>query len=699
MSAQQIAHILGFSMRKKIRWLALLILAGTIPVLIAAAIMAHFYISEKKVSFDDELKESAKSLSVAIARELESQKALLSIISDTPRLDPPIQPGNFEELARRFRMRLPLWEMLHVADLQGNIVLSEPASNLDPPRTTVRDIDSLQLAFKSGAPVVGNVFRTSKEMAAFPIRILVKRKKAVFVLSALVRADAIGAVVYQNIDPALSSVWVTDEKGGLVAATRASPSAVGDPAKDFAALKTTANGEATDQSLADGEEVRIAALPISGTGWKVHVAIPIAVYQRVVREGYELVAAAVAAITALCIAAGILLQRELEARRRQEASMAIMQRMDALGKLTGGVAHDFNNLLMVFQAGINGLQRRRLDETKFATTIDLMADGVARGKAITERLLSFTRRSTQQAETLYIQHRVSELEELVRQAVNDRIIVEIDLDPDLWPITVDRQGLEVAIVNIATNAKEAMPDGGKLVIRGRNIPQPSGMARSMREGAVSLSLIDNGQGIPADRIDRVFEPFYTTKGPKSNGLGLSQVYGFAQRTGADVRVNSVEGHGAEVMLVFPRAKALADVSLEISHRPSLPRRVLVVDDTAASLDACKLALEVEGVQVVTATGGAEALVILRQNPNLKHVLSDVMMPQMSGLQLADHLKADHPDVSIVLMTGYSDALEGGLQTETPVVRKPFAVEELGPAFAAADKLNESAKKIIPLHPS
>jgi signal transduction histidine kinase/CheY-like chemotaxis protein len=681
----------------KLRWLALLVLTGTIPVLVAAVVMGQFYIHEKKTALDRSMGDSARALSLAISRELESQKALLSIISDTPRLDPPIRRGSFEELARRFRARLPLWEVIHVANPEGNILLSEPTPDTYSPARTVRDRASFDSALKTGKPVVGSVFKTSRELATFPIRTVVNRKKVQFVLSALVRTDAIGNVLFQNEFPSSWLAWITDARGNLVAATQASPAIIGESSKGFVTKDASVAGVPAKGTLSTGEDVRIISAPVAGTEWLVNVSVPLEVYQQVGRDGYRLLLAAVVLILALCVLAGILLQRELAARRRQEASIATMQRMDALGKLTGGVAHDFNNLLMVFQSGMAGLQRRRHDDAKFAMTLDMMADGISRGKAITERLLSFSRRSSQNVETIFIQDQAEELEQLVRQAVTDRVVVEFDLDPDLWPVTVDRQGLEVALVNLATNAREAMPNGGRLIVRGRNTERAD---KGMREGAVTLSIIDNGEGIAAAHVDRVFEPFFTTKGGRSHGLGLSQVYGFAQRNGGSVRADSVEGQGASFTLYLPRAVgSAASHSSRSGDEATLPRRILVVDDTPASLDACRLALEVEGVQVLTATGGEEALALIARDPSIAFVVSDVMMPGMSGLELSEKLRNDHPATAVVLMTGYSDVLEAGFRTDRPVIAKPFAVQELAPAFAKAAETVKADQKIIPLRPS
>jgi signal transduction histidine kinase/ActR/RegA family two-component response regulator len=655
------------------RTIALLVLFGIIPLLLGAAIVGQFYIQEKQAALDEELHETAGSLATAVARELDNQKSLLSLVTDSPRFDPPIRRAGFEELAQRFRKRIPQWEMIHLAGTDGKIRLRSPTATADA-APSPKDMRSFEQALATDQPIVGNVLRTSRDMVTFAIRQLVERQKASYVLSILIRPDVVADLLFKNGLPSSWTAWVIDGNGNVVAATSAPPSLIGTPAAAFFTASGPTGSAVADGTLRSGERVRIAGFPVAGSEWSLQVAMPLQLHQEVTRDWYRLLIPIVILIGLLCVLAIALLQRELTARRRQADTLAAMQRMDALGKLTGGVAHDFNNLLMVFQGAMEGLKRRRNDETKFAATMDMMAEGIARGKAITDRLLSFSRRSNQDVETLFLQDRVEEFKQLVSQALTDRVTVRIELDDNLWPVAVDRQGLEIALINLATNAKEAMPQGGRLTIRGRNADTTSG-------AFVTLTVTDEGDGIKPADIDRVFEPFFTTKGGKSIGLGLSQVYGFANRNGGKVRVDSIEGEGASFTIYLPRSTRYQEARrLSSAGQGGLPRRILLVDDTPDTLAACKFALEAEGVQVITAVDGVDALRLISTDHTIRHVLSDVMMPNMSGLELADRLRRDYPEIAVVLMTGYSEALEAGVRTDRPVVAKPFAVNELVSAF-------------------
>jgi signal transduction histidine kinase/ActR/RegA family two-component response regulator len=671
------------------RTIALLVLCGTIPLLLAAAVFGYFYIAEKKEALDGDLRQHATALSVGIARELGSQKALLALATDSPRFDPPIKRRAFEELAQRFRTRLPAWEMIHLADTDGKILLSVPRATENSP-SSPRDVLSFQQAVASTKPIVGSVFRTTRDMVTFPVRMLIQRKNLSYVLSILVRPDLVGNLLFQEHLPPSWSAWVIDGNGNLVAATKAAPSSIGLPGSAFFSSSQSFPGGMSEGALGDSEPVRVVALPIEGTDWSLYLGMPVEMHQQAGLGWFRFLVLAVSLVVVLSVATALLLHRELLARRRQAESLAAMQRMDALGKLTGGVAHDFNNLLMVFQGAMEGLKRRRHDDVKFDVTMNMLAEGIGRGKAITQRLLSFSSRSNQNAQTIFLPECAEALEQLVKQAVTDRVVVHFDVAEDLWPVTVDQQGLEVALINLATNAKEAMPQGGKLVVLVRNCDAGS-------DGScVLLTVTDDGIGIASDHLERVFEPFFTTKGVKSNGLGLSQVYGFAQRNRGRVQVNSIEGQGASFTIYLPKAVSAVARTVQPSDAQGvLPSRILVVDDTPASLDACRLALEIEGVQVLTATDGAEALKAIKSDPSIRYVLSDIMMPNMDGLELSERLCANHPDVAVVLMTGYSDALEAGFRTDRAVLGKPFEAKELAVAFSKGSKTSGNVVALRP----
>ncbi|WP_245445228.1 response regulator [Rhizobium anhuiense] len=683
----------------KLRPSLLLLLCATIPVLVVSVVIGQYSLRQQRAAIDRDIGQRADFSATGLARALETQRQLLSIVSETPRLDPPLDRKAFRELAHRLEARLPIWEILHISDLQGNIMLSVPAPQDGVSHSMVNDVESYRRVIETRTAVVGSVVRGEREIPTFPIRVPVERDGAIAsILTALIRPEEVTNILYANGLAKTWTAWIADGDGRLVAATGAAPSLVGGPLNAFVRETGSEESGIAGVKIAGGEEVRTSSASIAGSNWTVHVGMPLAEYQEIGRTGYRILMATIFLIVALIIAAAFLFQRELAARRRQELAVASGQRMEALGKLTGGVAHDFNNLLMIFQAGIEGVRRRKNDEQKLNLTLDMMSEGVSKGKAITHRLLSFSRRSNRDAETFFIQDKIGPLEQLMKQAATDQIIVDTELDQDMWPVTVDPQAFEVAIINMVTNAREAMAEGGAIHIRGCNVSSGFKEMKQLRGPCIAISISDNGPGISPADIHRVFEPFFTTKGSRASGLGLSQVYGFAQRSGGTVVVNSLQGQGTSFVIYLPKAAdQVAPSSSATSVANALPRKVLVVDDTSSSLEASKMLLEVEGIIVATAPSGQEALTVLASDPNVELVLSDIMMPNMSGLELAVEIQSRYPNTSVILMTGYSDALEQGARTEFPVLSKPFTRADMLAAFAAAAAKRSSAS-VVRLHP-
>ncbi len=371
--------------------------------------------------------------------------------------------------------------------------------------------------------------------------------------------------------------------------------------------------------------------------------------------------------------------REVTAREAAQAALAQSQRMEAIGQLTGGVAHDFNNLLQALSGCLQMIQRR-VPDPAVRGFIDAGQQAVERGGRLTQQLMAFARRQALNPEPTDVRNRVLGMSELLARALRADIDVAIDLAPDLWPIEVDPTQFEVALLNLAVNARDAMPEGGELRIGCRNLP-----AEGALPDRVEVSIGDTGTGMPPEVVARVFEPFFTTKGVgKGSGLGLSQVYGFVTQSNGAVSIRSAPGEGTTVSMVLPRSHREPQDRLVHPVPRSSQRggRILVVEDDAIVAAMVTSVLRDFGFEATRAGSGDEALSLLDAGRSFDLVFSDVVMPGgTSGADLARQVRRRWPATPVVLTTGYRENVE--VPPDVPVIGKPYQVGTLLDALETA----------------
>ena len=383
------------------------------------------------------------------------------------------------------------------------------------------------------------------------------------------------------------------------------------------------------------------------------------------------------------------LQIQMEERERAEEALRQSQKMEAIGQLTGGVAHDFNNILMVASSGLDLLDRTN-DPDRRQTLKDGIRQAVDRGASLTRQLLAISRRTALQPQVIDLKGQIEGMRVLLDRSLREDISVTLDLDEGLWAVEVDPSQLEVALLNIAVNARDAMPNGGLISLQGRNL---EGLSDGELEGDyVRLSIIDEGQGMPRETLRRIFEPFFTTKGVgKGTGLGLAQVYGFTRASGGDVRVDSEPGRGTTVSLYLPRtAKTPAPASLPDQPKPSQRDerhgRVLLVEDEDSVATLVAEMLHELGYDVLRAASAASALRMLDAEQDFILVFSDMVMPgRMNGMELAREVSQRRPDLPVVLTTGFSEAAAQAREQGFRLLMKPYRIEALANALEAARK--------------
>ena len=380
---------------------------------------------------------------------------------------------------------------------------------------------------------------------------------------------------------------------------------------------------------------------------------------------------------------------EVSARSKVEEQLRQIQKMEAVGQLTGGIAHDFNNMLAVILGGLNLLQRKLArGETDVDRFVEGAIDGAQRAATLTQRLLAFSRQQPLSPEPLIINKLVAGMSELLDRTLGEHVKVETVLAAGLWQVKADPAQLENAILNLAVNARDAMPGGGRLTIETQNafVDDVYAQQYAIEAGQyVLIAVADTGTGMAPEVIAKAFDPFFTTKGAgKGTGLGLSQVYGFVRQSGGHLKIYSELGVGTSVKIYLPRlygeaaateqAKRLATI-----HRGLRSEVVLVVEDEERVRALSVEALRELGYGVIEASGPRQALRMLDEGQQVALLFTDVVMPDMSGRQLADRARGKRPNLKVLYTTGYTrNAIvhNGMLDPGTNLLTKPFSIEEL-----------------------
>ncbi len=373
---------------------------------------------------------------------------------------------------------------------------------------------------------------------------------------------------------------------------------------------------------------------------------------------------------------------DITERKNVEQQLRQVQKIEAVGQLTGGLSHDFNNLLFVILINLQLVADLVREDPKIFKMNDAAIKATYRGAELTERLLAFSRQQILQPENIDVNTVVTETINLLIRTLGETIEIEFQPTPDLWSTWIDRTQLESALVNLSINARDAMPNGGRLTIETANVVVDSdataGKADFFPGQYVMLSIRDDGIGMPADVLNRVFEPFFSTKAVGAGtGLGLSMVYGFVKQSNGHTEILSGEGHGTTVKVYFPRyrqesfqTEKNADSAADL---PAGRESILVVDDEIGVRQGLASLLSQLGYHLLEAENGQAALNVLEENSHIDLILSDVVMPgAVDGPTLAQLVADRRPDIKVLLMSGYvQSALMRNVRPDMEVISKPF----------------------------
>jgi signal transduction histidine kinase/CheY-like chemotaxis protein len=379
------------------------------------------------------------------------------------------------------------------------------------------------------------------------------------------------------------------------------------------------------------------------------------------------------------------LEAEIEERQRAQEALRETQKLEAIGRVAGGVAHDFNNLLTVIQGNAELLGEQG-EPGAMARAVDAIMRAAERGERLTRQLLAFSRNQALRPERIDLHQRTDDISELLTRSLRGDIRIALEFADDLWPVECDAGEMELALLNICVNARDAMPAGGLVRVEATNVVLPSALHRTVDLAGefVSIAVSDTGAGIPAGVLAKVFEPFFTTKEiGKGTGLGLAQVRGFAEQAGGTAAIASQVGLGTVVTIYLPRAMRVA--SDNDAQRPAPVTKgagtaLVVEDDDAVAETAVKL-LAMIGYKATRAQDARTALALLLGGQKFDVIFSDIVMPGgMNGLDLARRIRRHFPDLPVLLASGYSQAAAEVAREGFAIIAKPYRADGLSDAI-------------------
>jgi two-component system NtrC family sensor kinase len=384
------------------------------------------------------------------------------------------------------------------------------------------------------------------------------------------------------------------------------------------------------------------------------------------------------------------LHDEAERREMAEGALHQAQQLQAIGQLTGGVAHDFNNLLMIVSGSVQRL-RRHIKDDKQIHLLDAITTATQRGESLTRQLLTFSRRQTLQPSVIDLAERLPEIKDMLSRSLRGDIEIRVGVPRRSCAVKVDPSELELALLNLAVNARDAMPSGGTLTITAKPVVLRGKVSEEGLAGDfVAIRVADTGSGIPADVLPRVFEPFFTTKDVgKGTGLGLSQVYGFAHQSGGAATIASSARRGTVVSLFLPRTWETPVQPHEPSATVAAKKHagtVLLVEDNAEVAEVTKAYFEELGYKVKQAASAQGGLDLVEDERDIDLVFSDILMPGgMNGLELADAIRRRFPHIVVLLTTGYSSSAQDAVSQGFAVLQKPYDIAALDRALREAQR--------------
>ncbi|MGE0740150.1 MAG: response regulator [Hyphomonadaceae bacterium] len=633
--------------------------AMALPVVVLVAVLLVFTFQQQRVSIEREALAQAEQIMQLSDALIDTNESVMEVLATADAYERHDWPAAYAR-AREIAALNPSWRDVIVSDLRER----QEVFSLRAPYSTARH--ALNRAIVPNVGRVGGIVRDGPGCPCIYLHMPIGADGRYLLTVALdpapyqqtllrhVPGEAVGAVV--------------DRNGDFVARTVDYADRIGTPSTVYV-RRAIASGEARgiyEGRTWEGFRNHTAFVTSPTTGWSTHIAVASSLIDAPM--AFSNAAVIVATLIALAIAAGLIFWalRDLAERRRAEERLAQTQKLEAIGQLTGGVAHDFNNLLTVIIGGLNMLLKR-IDDPKQRQIAEHMLDAAQRGDKLTKQLLAFSRGKRMELAPVDLHQMLPGMEELLRRSIDPGMQLAINLDPDARWVRSDANQLELAVLNLVINARDAMPDGGRIEISTRGRDQGD---------LVELAVRDTGLGMPKEVADRAMEPFFTTKpAGKGTGLGLAQVFGALRQSGGNVEIDTALGRGTTIRLLLARTEAptAAPEPAEAAPEPvrGAGQSVLVVDDEAGVRSFMAETLREAGYTAREAADPGEALRLLQtETPDL--LLTDFSMPGMTGLELAERSRAQTAGLRVLIVSGYADAAALEASDARPaLLRKPF----------------------------
>lgn len=654
--------------------------ALALPIVVLVVLQVLFAFNRQREDVERNALARAEQVTILAMARVESDFALMRVLATADPLERRDWPAAYAR-AREVEALNPHWR---------NVIISDPAAGLEMfslrrsyggAQTPINP--AMAEAAASGQDrIVGNAWREGPGCPCVYLHTpIIGQNGRPLLLSVALDPNVFRSALMRHVpDGAIAAI--VDSRGNFIARSHDHDARFGTPATRYV-RDAIAGGARSGVYAGTTHEgfVSYTGFYTSTSGWSTHIALSRGLIDR--PRAVSFAAVSIGALIALALAAGLIIYalRDLGARRLAEARLAQTQKLEAVGQLTGGVAHDFNNLLTVIIGGLNMLLKR-IEDPKQRQIAEHMLEAAQRGDKLTKQLLAFSRGQRLELSPVDLHVMAPGMEDLLRRSVGAEVSINFKLHPQARWVMTDANQLELAVLNLVINARDAMPDGGRIDISANPGSKPD---------TIELSVTDNGMGMPKDVLDRAMEPFFTTKpAGKGTGLGLAQVFGAARQSGGGVEIKSTIGRGTSVIIILPRTEAPAEAQppsqAETENAPAAAiapgRRVLVVDDEAGVRSFMAEALRGAGYDAQEAADVGVALRLLEADPP-DLLLTDYSMPGMNGLELAERARARDSRLRVLIVSGYADADALGASAARPtLLRKPFDEGELLAAVRA-----------------